>query len=111
MVNDMNKMESFKKFVMNKPYLKDMVDKKEVTWQQLYEKYDLYGENDPIFQNHQNDPFSSFMEMINEIDVKKVTNGLNSMKKILGIISEVSANDEHGFSRKKMDVPPSRDDD
>ena len=49
----MNKMEKFKKFASTKPHLKKKVDNKEITWQELYEKYDIYGEDDPIFQEEE----------------------------------------------------------
>ena len=46
----MDKMESFKKFASNKPFLKKKVDNKETSWQELFERYDIYGEDDPIFK-------------------------------------------------------------
>ena len=46
----MDKMEKFKKFAATKPFLKKMVDNKETTWQELYERYDIYGEDDDIFK-------------------------------------------------------------
>ena len=37
--------ENFKNFVRKNPDLADFVLNKKVTWQQLYEIYDMYGEN------------------------------------------------------------------
>ena len=34
-------MEEFKKFASSRPFLKKKVDNKEVTWQELFEKYDI----------------------------------------------------------------------
>lgn len=105
----MDKMEKFKKFASSKPHLKKMVDNKEISWQELYEKYDIYGEDDPIFNDvNQNDKikgkrdtsFTSFMDMINSIDIDKISEGLNGMKKILSILSEITQKDESSSKRK-----------
>lgn len=111
----MDKMEEFKKFASSKPFLKKKVENKETTWQELYERYDIYGENDDIFKENEKeskrknvDSFSSFMDMINNIDIDKITEGLNGMKKVLSILSEVTNKDEN-TSRKKMNQPYERD--
>lgn len=108
----MDKMEKFKKFASTKPHLKKKVDNKEITWQELYEKYDIYGEDDPIFQegetsknkSRQEGNFSSFIDMINSIDIDKISEGLNGMKKILSIISEITQKDET-TSKKRENQP------
>ena len=46
----MDKMEEFKKFAASKPFLKKKVENKETSWQELYERYDIYGENDDILR-------------------------------------------------------------
>ena len=111
----MDKMEEFKKFAASKPFLKKKVENKETTWQELYERYDIYGENDDIFKENDKDnkrkngdSFSTFMDMINSIDIDKITEGLNGMKKVLSILSEVT-NKEENTSRKKMNQPYERD--
>lgn len=114
----MDKMEEFKKFASSKPFLKRKVDSKQVTWQELYERYDIYGEDDEIFkedtkeQNANNrksgDSFSSFMEMLSNIDIDKITEGLNGMKKVLSILSEVTQHEEQP-SKRKMNQPYERD--
>ena len=106
----MDKMEKFKKFAASKPHLKRKVDNKEITWQELYEKYDIYGEDDPIFKDETNNEktksrqegnFSSFVDMLNNIDIDKISEGLNGMKKILSILSEITQKDEINSKRKE----------
>lgn len=111
----MDKMERFKKFASTKPFLKKMVDNKEISWQELYEKYDIYGEDDPIFKeenkkdNTRNDSsFSSFIDMINNIDIDKISEGLNGMKKVLSILSEITQKEDVPSSRK-MKQPYEKD--
>ena len=126
----MDKMEKFKKFAATKPFLKKMVDNKETTWQELYERYDLYGKDDDIFQNNidenkneenneqkeekdkKDDTMSSFFNMLSGIDVDKISDGLNGMKKILSILSEITVGDElNSFTSRRTNKPYKRDDD
>ena len=114
----MDKMEKFKKFASTRPFLKKKVDNKETTWQELFERYDIYGEDDEIFKESSKttstkekkgpDSFSSFMDMLSNIDIDKITEGLNGMKKVLSILSEVTQHDESP-TRKKMNQPYERD--
>ena len=109
----MDKMEEFKKFASTKPFLKRKVDNKETTWQELYEKYDIYGEEDPIFKEetsskNETSSFSSFMDMLNSIDIDKITDGLNGMKKVLSILSEITRKDD-GSNKRKMNQPYEKD--
>ena len=126
----MASFEEFKKFIKDKPYLKDKVKKGKTTWQDLFERYDLYGEDDEIFKkeepeikNEENkqdeelekenkdDMFSSFFNMLSGIDVDKISEGLNGMKKILNILQEVTATDEVGSFTRRSQKPYKRDDD
>ena len=43
--------EEFKKFVQKNPQLIDYVNNNKMTWQQFYEMFDLYGENNNIWDN------------------------------------------------------------
>ena len=104
--------------------------KGKTTWQDLFERYDLYGEDDEIFKkeepeikNEENkqdeelekenkdDMFSSFFNMLSGIDVDKISEGLNGMKKILNILQEVTATDEVGSFTRRSQKPYKRDDD
>lgn len=125
----------FKDFIKNKPFLKEKVKNNQTTWQELYERYDLYGPEDEIFTNQKeettnpenknsddqqdkekesktDDSFSSFFNMISGIDVDKISDGLNGMKKILNILSEITTGEEATtFSSRRNQKPYKRDDD
>ena len=121
--------EEFKIFIKDKPFLKEKVRKKEITWQELYERYDLYGKDDEIFNNvneninsennepkeekeKKDDSVSSFFNMLSGIDVDKISDGLNGMKKILSILSEITVGDElNTFTSRRTNKPYKRDDD
>jgi len=122
----------FKEFIKDKPFLKDKVKNNQTTWQELFERYDLYGKDDEIFINktetkeetnnekeekntdkeQKDDSLSSFLNMISGIDVDKISDGLNGMKKILNILSEITTGDEvSSFSTRRNQKPYKRDDD
>lgn len=133
----MASFDEFKTFIRDKPFLKEKVRSGETSWQELFERYDLYGKEDEIFQEKKkeekkqaetepeetaskeektesksDDSLSSFFNMISGIDVDKISDGLNGMKKILNILSEVTAGDETGgFSSRRNQKPYKRDDD
>ena len=97
--------EEFKEFIKDKQFLKEKVKNKETTWQELFERFDLYGKDDEIFLDKQeekteekkeekDDSMSSFLNLISGIDVDKISDGLNGMKKILNILSEITTGDE-----------------
>ena len=127
----MASFEEFKKFISDKPYLKEKVKSNKTTWQELYEHFDLYGPSDDIFiedveidkedikeepkeesKENTDDSFSSFFNLISGIDVDKISDGLNGMKKILNILSEVTATEDvTSFSKRRSQKPYKRDDD
>ena len=46
----MNKLEEFKEFAKTKPFLRDYVENSKYTWQDLFERYDIYGPDDELFK-------------------------------------------------------------
>jgi hypothetical protein len=105
----MDKIDSFKNFVKTKPYLAYKVHSGLTSWQKLYEIYDVYGENHEIFSSGEkakeeppkvetkNEPpvtekvspnqtakigIASILKTIQDIDVDKFSENLNSVKKI-----------------------------
>ncbi len=122
----MNKFEEFKAFAHTKPFLKERVSRHETTWQELYERYDIYGEDDEVFKEKPPEDTSSkkeekdtkdgglgsLFDVIASFDADKISEGLNGMKKILNVLAEVTASDEPSvMSKRKMTRPYSRDDD
>ena len=88
----MANFEEFKKFIQDKPYLKDKVKKGTTTWQDLFERYDLYGESDEIFKK----------EEVKEEEIKEEPNQDNENKEdMLDVQEEL----EDRFS----DIPKSVD--
>lgn len=109
-------MDAFKEFVKNKPFLKEKVEKGETTWQELYERYDLYGKEDDIFKENKkeekrDDNVSRILDMLTDVDINKISEGLNGMRKILNIINEVTNIDGGlGFMNKRNQPYKKKDD-
>ena len=89
-------LDSFKSFVRNRPYLINYVKSNKMTWQQFYEIYDLYGENDKIWDDFENnipsntttDPsiintIKSITNLIKGIDLKSIQKALTSLDKAI----------------------------
>lgn len=124
----MNKLEEFKEFAKTKPFLKTYVEIGKYTWQDLFERYDIYGPDDDVFKeelekektnseeetktSEKKEGLGSILDAISGFDADKISEGLNGMKKILGILSEVTKPDElPKVSKRKMSRPYQRNDD
>ena len=51
--------EQFKSFVRKNPILVKYVDSNEMTWQKFYEMYDLYGEENSVWDKYLNNNIAS----------------------------------------------------
>ena len=117
----MSKMDEFKKFVSNNPHLKKKINQKETTWQELYEHYDLYGEDDEIFKNKEEEvkeekkddekSLNGLFDMLTGIDIDKIADGLNGMRKVLSILGELTTPNNEDKNMNRREKPFKRDDD
>ena len=107
MVIIVDKLDEFKSFVKDKPYLANKVKDGTFTWQTLYETYDLFGPEHDFFKddskadnnneninstNESGDTFNKFFNQLKKIDTKKISDGLENVKKIVGLIDEFRPN-------------------
>lgn len=98
--------DSFRAFVRSNTNFIYSVRDKRVTWQELYELYDLYGEDKSVFNKYlesssnnssrssSKSAFNDISNMIKELDVDKVQNGVTSLQKALSLFSELFASKE-----------------
>ena len=95
--------EAFKLFVQKNPQLVDYVTSNKMTWQQFYEIYDLYGENNSIWDNFKEKSVTTntnlvavIKELFNQIkgiDLNSVQKTLTSLDKAIEAFK--------GFSNKE----------
>ena len=96
------KKEAFKKFVNLHPILINYVKNHQMTWQQFYEIYDLYGEDNSIWDNFfQDDSKSSsnltgtikeIIGLFKGVDLKSIQKTLTSLDKAIDAFKGVSTN-------------------
>lgn len=96
------KKEEFKKFVSNHPKLVNVVASKKHTWQDLFEVYDLYGEDESLWDKYLNNITtneSSNISNLNElskifknINIDNVRKYIDTAEKAIGVIEELTGN-------------------
>ena len=87
--------EKFISFAKVHPEFAKEVISGKVSWQQLYEIYEIYGENHSIwnqYMNNNNFDFSSFKDIFNTIknvDFDKVQSGIQNVQKTIGLLQDI----------------------
>ena len=103
----MSKLEEFKLFIKNNSYLINRVHNKEITWQKLYETYDIYGPTHELFKENiinktpsifTKDGMTNAINAFKNVDLEKVSNGLDNVKKVVGAIQEITKTDSSEVS-------------
>lgn len=90
--------EEFKAFVRTKPELVSYVSSGEMTWQKFYEIWNLYGNDEKVWEkykeknvseskkNSDSFSFSSLIDSVKKIDMNSVQKGINSMQKAIELL-------------------------
>ncbi len=91
--------ESFKQFVHNHPELLAKVNSQEMTFQKYYEIYDLYGEDEKVWEPYLKGTTvadSSFqkskediVKMIKSLDLESIQKGITGLQKAIGIVQDL----------------------
>lgn len=102
----MEKIDSFKEFVRNNNYLINYTKNGTKTWQDLYEIYDLYGEDSDAWNKYLNEDtrnttqsttpkspnyIEEIVRIAKNIDMDKVQEGITSLQKTLGLFGDLFA--------------------
>ena len=102
----MDKLDEFKQFVKDKPFLANKVKDGTFSWQTLYETYDMFGKDHEFFKDDtvsetnldnkeddkNNDSLGKLFKQLSKVDTKKISDGLENVKKIVGLIDEFRPN-------------------
>lgn len=96
--------ENFKNFARLHPELANFVTKDQVTWQKLYELYDIYGENSSVWNDYFSQTSSladsgvkplkdatvnDFINTIKGIDLETVQKGIANIQKTIGLLQDM----------------------
>lgn len=106
----MTKIDDFKLFVKNNPHLITYVRNNAMSWQKFYELYDLYGEDNSIWNEYLNNKnttdttkeqeskksskFSDILDMAKNLDTNKLQDGISSVQKAIGLIGDMLVKDK-----------------
>ena len=87
--------ESFKAFAKNTPSLAKTVLNNDISWQQLYEIYEIYGEdkkiwNDIIEDKKTTNNFNDIINNIKKVDQETIQKGITSLQKTLSIFQDLT---------------------
>lgn len=94
-----DKKVEFKKFVGNHPELINYIKNKDMTWQNFYEIYDIYGDspdawnkyfNNDIRQTVTSDKIQELTGLLKNINMDNVQKHVNNAQKAINIIQELT---------------------
>ncbi len=89
----MSKKEEFKEFMRNKPELIDYIKNKEMTLQSFYELYDVYGEDNAIWDKYDRNNIinpSKITNIMKNINLDEIQKHVNTAQKALGIVEDLT---------------------
>lgn len=115
----MDKLDEFKTFVKDKPYLANKVKDGTFTWQTLYETFDLFGPTHEFFKDDSKketeeseetptDSVGKLFKQLQKVDTKKISDGLENVKKIVGLIDEFRPNITNSSKLSSSRIKPFR---
>ena len=100
----MNKKEEFKAFARMHPELLNYVRNKEMTWQQFYEIYDIYGSDEEAWSTYFHktgtqaksnvEPLGAITEKLKNIDMNSIQEHIKTAQKALSLVSELTGKSE-----------------
>lgn len=105
--------ETFKMFARSHPELAKEVLNNTTTWQKLFELYEIYGENNSVWDTFlpRTSPSSNttltspatikdLISMVKNIDLDSVQKGVNNLQKTIGLLQDIGL----GSAAKTPDV-------
>ena len=95
----MDRKSEFKEFVKKYPSFASFVQNKNTTWQELYELWDMYGDDDKVFSRYKTvgTDLNNVINGIKNINMDSVKKNLNSIEKGIKLLQD--------FVKKEDTVP------
>ena len=92
----MSKKEEFKEFIKNKPELVEYIKNKEMTMQQFYELYDVYGSNEEAWKPYERGILNNGLsgtkitDIMKNINLDEIQKHINTAQKALGVVEDLT---------------------
>ena len=102
----MDKKKEFKEFVKRNPILVKYIKNNTMTWQKFYEMFDLYGEDNNIWNDYLNKcektnitipstiAIADILSWLKNVDLDKMQESINSVQRVLGVLEDLGHNKE-----------------
>lgn len=88
--------EEFKTFARSHPELVKTVQEGKTSWQKLYELYDIYGENNTIWDDYISKPIEETTNTIKtlfntfkNLDMDSVQKGITNIQKTISLLQDI----------------------
>ncbi len=118
-----SKIDEFKLFVKANPFLINIINNSNKTWQDLFEFYDLYGTDEESWNrlidsiktttnddnkstNNINNRLDELIKMAKSIDVDKVQEGITSLQKTLSLFGDLFLNKNNNTNTTNYNPRP-----
>lgn len=107
----MDKLTNFKEFVKKNPSFIKYVRNDEMTWQKFYELYDLYGEDNDIWNSYRSATeapkeasaaaaattgaigMTDLFEWLKRVDLDSFQDGINSVQRVISVLQDLGNKD------------------
>lgn len=102
----MDKLNQFKAFVKTNPNLIQYVRNNEMSWQKFYEIYDLYGEDEKVWQDYSTKSaveevknvtetvgFAEVFSWLKNIDMDSLQSGISNVERVIGVLRDFNKPD------------------
>ena len=92
----MDRKTEFKEFVKKYPSFASYVQNKNTTWQELYELWDMYGDDDKVFSRYKTvgTDLNNVINGIKNINMDSVKKNLNSIEKGIKLLQDFVKKEE-----------------
>ena len=107
--------DTFKSFARVHPELASVVLEGNATWQQLYEIYEIYGENNSIWNNYfktnnsLTDTIASsattmkdFINTFKNLDMDSVQKGITNIQKTIGLLQDLGIGNRNTYEARPI---------
>lgn len=96
-IGDFMSKEDFKYFVRKNPNLAKYVKDKNISWQKIYETYELYGEDNNVWSEYTKETrisnsFNDIFNTIKSIDLEKLQSGIENIQSTISLIQNFGNN-------------------
>ena len=107
----MKSIEDFKSFIKTKPELISYIKEHNDSIQKLYEVYDIYGEDDKVWDeytnsNRSNINLNNIKDIVKNIDIDSIKGHINTAQKAIGIVQELTSKAEKVGTVIKKPISP-----